>query len=407
MLRYVVFCCSSIEHIIHNKRSGCTSFSDPDSGSDYSDNVYMNQDFTRALSSALKDDGVLVAQVGEAVKIQSPGLHLTSKSGERIFTTNLIANGFEAYETYEEAHGGFMSSWSFIIVFKSLTDNYWNANQAEIDATLRKRAMQTVDGSSPFRYYDGATHMGYQYPSRVREQVFCRDDPTPPLCIEGHGFNPDRPNAPISTFEVKNSTIQYAGRGVFTTKDIAKGSYLAVDESIYDMFIKSTSTDLIRRMLHTSQVRDYWQILDAYMIFYGFEQELSGGPSYAVDPGIFTFINHGCNGTYVSGTPYAPRSTLVTELEADPLDYADDIFPPVVLNLETNVYARRNEPLFMFNMDIAIRDIQAGEEILDNYLIYYTEDQWEEYVTRLKVQCSSKEGAAGPVAEYERKTQQK
>lgn len=374
---------------------------DPSSYSAFSDMLYLNDNFTEALSNALDDEGIFVAQVGEEDGIEDAGYHLTDKRAEQIFTSSLIENEFQSVETYEEAHGGFMATWKFIIAFSDTYDNTWNSNQAEIDLELQRRAMKTSDESvSPFRYFDGATMMTYQYPSRVRQEIFCRYDPLPEFCDQGHGFDPERPNIPVDSFEVKKSAIPNAGRGLHTKVDIAKGTYLAIDEAVHSMVVLPTTTKLIRSMLKADLVGlgEKWDTLDAYLFDYGFESEdETGGPAYSIDPGVFTFVNHGCNGTHVTGFSMVP--VIATEMEVDP-SHMPDLFPTLE-NAGSNVFKRRNAMEFMNAADVALRDIKAGEEILDNYLTYYSEENWEKGIRLLRYECS--QHGAGPVADYETK----
>ena len=131
--------------------------------------------------------------------------------------------------SYDEMHGGFMAPWTYIIAFMDYYDSNWMLGEASIDLELRRRAVATNDGSDlPFRFFDGATMIGYQYPSRVREELFCRGEPKPPFCDLGHGFDPERANIPTSDFEVRRSAILNGGRGLHTKVDIPEGSYFAL-----------------------------------------------------------------------------------------------------------------------------------------------------------------------------------
>jgi len=363
--------------------------------------LYLNNDFTNSLTNALTDAGVFVAQMGGVEDLDDPGSHLTKKGPEKIFKESLFRKGgFETIETYEEAHGGFLLTWTYIIGFKDSFDSNWNLSPAGIDLELHLRAMETKSGSVPFRYYDGAAMMGYQFPSRLRQEIFCRSEPTPPFCETGHGFDPERANIPVSAFEAKESAIPNAGRGLYTKVDIPEGSYLAIDEAVNDMVIFPATTELIQQFNDAKGFgKTCWQALEAYMFAYGFETEIIGGPAYSVDPGIFTFMNHGCNGTHVTAFPNAPM--IATEMEADPSFQDPALFPKMFADDQenNNLFVRRNLFEFMNAIDVARRDIKAGEEILDNYLTYYTEKNWEKGVTNLQLQCSTL--AAGPVKQYE------
>ena len=116
-----------------------------------------------------------------------------------------------------------------------------------------------------------------------------------------------------------------------------------------------------------------------------------------VDPGIMTFANHGCNGTYNIGVK-------LSETEAT-LDFGDG--PSAVYDgdeeKDSNVFNPFQERRFSIeeckNL-VALRDIEAGEELLDNYMFYGgpNAEFFEENLTELKQVCS---GGAGLVLEYE------
>jgi len=81
-----------------------------------------------------------------------------------------------------------------------------------------------------------------------------------------------------------------------------------------------------------------------------------------VDPGILTFLNHGCNGTYNYGANFSFHE-----------------FTPGMVNgpksfFESNrIYDPRSDRIFPnweLTRDILLRDVKAGQEILDNYLTY-------------------------------------
>lgn len=105
-----------------------------------------------------------------------------------------------------------------------------------------------------------------------------------------------------------------------------------------------------------------------------------------MNSGILAFANHGCHGTY-NVVKYAPG---LTEVTADP-----DTMPE-------EMSGRGNKKLEVYNpvMDRHIdqrqassftvsRNVNAGEEVLCNYLEYVGHsDDWKEKVMRLRAQCS-------------------
>jgi len=73
-------------------------------------------------------------------------------------------------------------------------------------------------------------------------------------------------------------------------------------------------------------------------------------------------------------------------------DDGNDIYDP---------YEERHFPMWECGKFVALRDIQVGEEILDNYMVFGgSEDieDWEKNLRELKAMCS---GNLGRVAAYE------
>jgi hypothetical protein len=118
-----------------------------------------------------------------------------------------------------------------------------------------------------------------------------------------------------------------------------------------------------------------------------------GGKEVAVDSTIATFVNHGCRGTYNVGTDTGP----IHESSADFVAFASvnrDERPAY------NPVLDRHLPLMLSGNDRALRDISAGEEILDNYLAFVgSEDDWEYDLKSLQKQCRGE--GDGDVTFYE------
>jgi hypothetical protein len=116
-----------------------------------------------------------------------------------------------------------------------------------------------------------------------------------------------------------------------------------------------------------------------------------------VDSGALTFVNHGCKGTNNIGVvtafdeESADTNVMPNEVGGKSHD-GTSIFNPVV------------DRHLTFGGFMSNRAIQAGEEILDNYLAFVSsEEDWADYVISLRNQCSGM--AIGEVTEYEREHQ--
>jgi len=107
-----------------------------------------------------------------------------------------------------------------------------------------------------------------------------------------------------------------------------------------------------------------------------------------------TFSNHGCSGLYNYGDEYSPitESSVDLTMYKIPEDHKCTAIPysPV---------QERHLRQIMSAGDIALREIEAGEEILVNYVTFADPEEWIDKVKRLRDQCEGK--AVGEVEEYE------
>lgn len=135
-----------------------------------------------------------------------------------------------------------------MVAFKDFgTKVDWFANEAAIAAKIHRRSVPTLSGEPPFVYFDGATMMSYRYPSKTSEAVFCRRQPMPAGCGDGHGFDLDRVDIPITALEVRKSTLgETVGQGVFATMDIPRSSYVGLDELVHSVYIDPSAYAIIR-----------------------------------------------------------------------------------------------------------------------------------------------------------------
>ena len=133
-------------------------------------------------------------------------------------------------------------------------------------------------------YFDGATMMSYRYPSKNSEAVFCRREPVPDGCEDGHGFDLDRVNIPIDALEVKNTSAalgENIGRGVFATMDIPRLAYVGLEKLVQTVYIEPSAYALIRSWDH-HDYRYGAEILARYATAYGhsFSRQVSLRASY-------------------------------------------------------------------------------------------------------------------------------
>jgi len=181
------------------------------------------------------------------------------------FLDGLQSFGFESIVSYEESHGRFIESWGFVVAMKnSGSRSNWFRNEAELNIQIFKRVLVPAE----LLFFDGATMMDYQYPSRIEEEIWCRDKWNGE-CGTGHGFDPFFPNLPHTDFVVQPSTVVKGGRGVFSTKFIPKGSMIGLEECVNGMFLPSTTFELMRTAAEEvdddNQISDFWDV-----VFWGY-----------------------------------------------------------------------------------------------------------------------------------------
>ncbi len=122
-------------------------------------------------------------QLGGAPDLISPSEMVGYNEKRGILTQILAQAGFISIHIYEEAHCGFMAPWSFLVATKSeISRKRWYRSNGEIDIDIHKRIIRTHSGQPALKYFDGATMMSYQMPSKAFEAAYCRNDPMPDSC---------------------------------------------------------------------------------------------------------------------------------------------------------------------------------------------------------------------------------
>lgn len=181
---------------------------------------------------------------------------------------NLIEHGFDRMEDYTESHGGFLGEWKFKIVFKcgKCTYSRWHSTQASVELDMKKRSMKCITDCNLFQYFDGATMMGYQYVSRVNEEIFCRDFPQKSSnrsdlwCENHHGYGSEMNHANWHSllnqtqFEVTDLGHENADLvGGMVPSKLSNFSSAGLDLSAHSFVILPETTNLLDRMTTKSR----------------------------------------------------------------------------------------------------------------------------------------------------------
>lgn len=165
------------------------------------------------------------------------------------------------------------------------TRKRWFLHEAEIAYRIQHRQQrnnnnnanpddankENTDWNAHFRIFDGITMLVHQQPSRLAENIWCRNHRM--VCQNGNGFDPAIPNFPVSHFHVQRSSVvpgEYGSRGVFTNVTIPRDSYVTLEEFVNDIFFPPFTLDLA--ILMTLQF-DILHEIPQYVDGYGWEMD--------------------------------------------------------------------------------------------------------------------------------------
>lgn len=318
---------------------------DPQIRKEFVNALYDEGPFLKSMPNALNTDGIFISQVGESTGTNDPPEIYTLDLNRSRLIKSLSRLGFSTIRSYiDNAHSGFGFPWQFIVAFRnSDVKADWFANPSLVDLKIRTRAMVTRDGGSPFKFFDGATMQSFYYPSKLTEIVYCLGHPESRDCKEGHGFDPNRQNIPISTIEVRQSSMgEKAGRGVFAKIDIPRDSYIGLEKHIPFVEGDAHTYGLI---LKTNKLNGgkWGSALASYINDYGEMSSQSGQDSFIIDSTMQSFTNHACDGSSNFGVK--PGVSRERNFVYDP-----------AADRQVKFYARATP----------LRDIHQGEELLDN-----------------------------------------
>jgi hypothetical protein len=156
---------------------------------------------------------------------------------------------FDDVHVYEDAYGrGSMRIPQSYAIFckQSHCNIQWYADEAFLNYQIRSRL------SSLSSYIDGPMLRRYNRPPKAWESLYCSFPEHKRVCKYLNGYDPEVPNIPRESFEVRTSSIgKHVGRGLFTKVDIAEGSYFMQEVSIHQVKFSSHS---VTKILETKEL---------------------------------------------------------------------------------------------------------------------------------------------------------
>jgi len=157
---------------------------DPQDQIPFAEILYQDYVYWQSLYNALTDDGILVAQLGDAPDNEDPAEDHNEQKNRVLVLKTLQKIGFVSMHVYEESHCDFGDPWTFLIACKSINcRKHWYRSSAEIELDIHKRIMRSKSGVPLLKYFDGNTMSSYHNPHKGIESVYCKGIPTPKECI--------------------------------------------------------------------------------------------------------------------------------------------------------------------------------------------------------------------------------
>ena len=157
---------------------------DPQDQIPFAEILYKDYVYWESLYNALTDDGILVAQLGDAPEIADPAEDYNEQKNRVLVLKTLQKIGFVSMHVYEESHCAFGDPWTFLIACKSINcRKHWYRTEAEIELAIHERILRSKSGKPLLQYFDGNTMSGYHNPPKAMETVYCRTEPTPKECL--------------------------------------------------------------------------------------------------------------------------------------------------------------------------------------------------------------------------------
>jgi hypothetical protein len=197
--------------------------------------------------------------------------------------------------------------------------------------------------------YDGATHAGYQRPSKSWQKWRCRTPPGNQLyeCKDFIKEWYDR-DKHFKITEVRNHPVK--GRALVALEPVSEGDFILPDDASSSLRLDRDQWDALNAFIERFPEAEWYQKLRDFFVTYGFESEPLGLTGWCVSTADnTTFTNHAC-------LESEENSMFLYDFFFDE-DDEEIRFSPLQVRFAELVGV----------LSQATRDIAAGEEIQMNY----------------------------------------
>jgi hypothetical protein len=310
---------------------------DPSSLVGFSDVLYGNLALAQSMRNALTDQGILISQVGATDVLYDAGSQFNAEVRATKKMLQLFREvGFVYSLQYNELHCGFLAPWAFLISFLDATETKtrWYSNPAAIDLELSKRAIATISGDFPCKYFDGATMATYQYPSRADQNVHCRSYPSSTGCpTAAYRAEHHVPRLPLT-----GTALQINGTC----------SSMDLKESVQGLSIMPTTAKIVSALSDTVAHCTWRNIADSAIESFGFGHYLFGSIGFMVNPSFTAHHHHGLLSS--NSTPSAANGTRMSTQKRSIVDTGAPTFPLLTLDMDDALHQMLGNAFIVRNL---------------------------------------------------------
>jgi hypothetical protein len=180
----------------------------------------------------------------------------------------------------------------YAIAFNSRTGlARWHWDEAHVNLELHRRRLVDLPNS----LVDSTILQPLEFPSKASAVEFCKrqddkkqDDGGYYTCEEkDHGFDPTLQNIPKSQLAVQKSLVgEHAGRGVFASVDIPKGSFISLETSVVPVRASWATFEVMEEMYEENEL---YQEINGEVLWFYFD-----GYGFIDEPYVSGWLEAGC-----------------------------------------------------------------------------------------------------------------